>query len=65
MFSSIIEILLIVFGLIIALFSIFNLIDKDLAKDILTILSTILPIVYSFRRRRKFKELARFFHEKR
>lgn len=57
MYSSIVESMLIVFGLTIGLLSIFNLVDKNLARDILTILSILLPLIYSCRRRR---ELGRF-----
>ncbi|MCL7402039.1 MAG: hypothetical protein LZ168_04550 [Thaumarchaeota archaeon] len=60
MHSSIIEGVLIVFGLIIGLLSLLNLIDKDLARDVLTFLSILLPLVYSYRRRADFKKFVGF-----
>lgn len=64
MSSSIVEVVLIVFCLIIGVLSIFNLIDRDLVRDILTIISILLPLVYSYRRRGKLRQFASFFKEK-
>lgn len=64
MFSSVIEWLLIVFGLIIGLLSVLNLVDRDVARDVLSILSIMLPLIYSYRRRRDFRRFTSFLKKK-
>lgn len=64
MFSSVIEWLLIVFGLIIGLLSVLNLVDRDLARDVLSILSIMLPLIYSYRRRGDFRRFTSFLKKK-
>ncbi|MEM2548407.1 MAG: hypothetical protein QW810_06100 [Nitrososphaerota archaeon] len=55
---------IIVFGLIIAMLSILNLVDKDLVRDLLTIISILLPLIYSYRRREDFRKFKSLFSKR-
>lgn len=56
MLSSILEVSTIVFALITAVLDVLGLVNDDVSRNILTILSMLLPLIYSYRRRRRFRE---------
>jgi len=58
MLARLLEALLITSALIIALAAIFGLIDQDTSSLLLSAISIMLSLVYSYRRRSDFKKLA-------
>ena len=58
MLAHLLEVLLIALALIIALAGIFGLIDQNVSSSLLSIISIMLSLVYSYRRRSNFKRLA-------
>lgn len=61
--SSVIELVTVFFVLTIILLGVLNIIDKDVAKDLLSIVSILITILFSYRRRGEVRKLASFLRK--